>query len=82
MRPTLIDFELWLRAKAEAHDRMLCLSSSRTKTTESTPRANKSKTTTKTFAANSDQKRPLSKKSGKWSHEKYVKANMVSISAL
>ena len=50
-RPTLLDFNDWLKEKAEAHERMKA-SSSKPKTEENSPSAtNKTKTSTKVFAS-------------------------------
>ena len=49
-RPTLIDFNDWLKDKAEAHERMKS-SSTKTKTEDSTTTATKTKTVSKVFAS-------------------------------
>ena len=52
-RPTLIDFNDWLKEKAEAHERMKT-ASTKTKIDENTqPKVTKTKTTSKVFAATS-----------------------------
>ena len=49
-RPTLIDFNDWLKDKAEAHERMKS-SSTKTKTEDSTTTATKTKTVSEVFAS-------------------------------